>query len=126
MQQPENSVAELASIGNSEPSTQVEPHPAATVLALVRKRRGAPARERPPIEFSRVSGPQQRLGPPPLTEIFLGSVETARARARQVINEVPPPGCIRIVEGWRQLADGQVQFTIRRLPTRASAGRLVL
>jgi hypothetical protein len=115
MQKQENSIAELAAISTSEPRKQAERYPTATALALVRKRSRAPARERPPKELSRLSPPQERSGVP-LTEIFLGCVETARARARQIISEVPPAGCIRIVEGWQQLADGQVQFTIRTLP----------
>jgi len=112
MQKRENTITGRGVLGSTQPSKQVEDHPAATLVALVTKRPGAPARERLPNDLGR---PQERLRAPPLTEIFLGSVESARARARQVINEVPPAGYIRIVEGWQQLADGHVRFTIRRL-----------
>lgn len=115
MQKRQNSVAGLAPLGTSEPSKQIEHRATATVLALVRKEPAAPASKKPPIRLSSVGGPEQRSGHAPLTETFVGSVQTARARARQVINEVAPAGYIRIVEGWQQLADGQVQFTVRRL-----------
>jgi hypothetical protein len=52
---------------------------------------------------------------PPITEIFLGSLEAARAKARRIISEPRATGYTRIVEGWQQLPDGNVQFTIRTL-----------
>ena len=52
---------------------------------------------------------------PPITETFLGSLEAARANARQIISEPRATGYTRIVEGWQQLPDGNVQFTIRTL-----------
>src|SRR4051794_29155236 len=51
----------------------------------------------------------------PITETFLGSLEAARAKARQIISEPRATGYTRIVEGWQQLPDGNVQFTIRTL-----------
>ena len=44
-------------------------------------------------------------------------VEEARAKARQFLNESPAGGYASIIENWRQLSDGQIEFTIRRLPT---------
>jgi hypothetical protein len=52
---------------------------------------------------------------PPITEIFLGSLEAARAKARQIISEPRTTRYTRIVEGWHQHPDGNVQFTIRTL-----------
>ena len=40
----------------------------------------------------------------------------ARFRARQLLNECPAANYVKIVENWRQLPDGQIEFTIRRLP----------
>jgi hypothetical protein len=30
---------------------------------------------------------------------------------------IPPGGYMTIVANWRQLPDGQIEFTMRRLPT---------
>jgi hypothetical protein len=43
-------------------------------------------------------------------------LQEARFRARQLRNECPGADYVKIVENWRQLPDGQIQFTIRRLP----------
>jgi hypothetical protein len=48
---------------------------------------------------------------------FTLPVEDARAKAREFIREYPAGGYMTIFEDWRQLADGQIQFTMRRLPT---------
>ena len=76
-----------------------------TVLRLFRNRTA----ETPPL--SSAEGSKR----PPITETFLGSVGAARAKARQIINEPQRTGYTRIVEGWQQLPDGNVQFTIRTL-----------
>ena len=51
---------------------------------------------------------------------FTGEFQTAAARgsveARQVIDESPAGGCATIIENWRQLPDGQIEFSVRRLP----------
>ena len=44
-------------------------------------------------------------------------VDDARAIVREFIREYPAGGYMMIVEDWRHLADGQIQFTMRRLPT---------
>ena len=44
-------------------------------------------------------------------------VSAARLKARQILNEYPTGGYVTILENWRQLPDGQIEFTIRRLPT---------
>jgi len=44
-------------------------------------------------------------------------VEDARAKAREFLREYPAGGYMTIVEHWRELPDGQIQFTMRRLPT---------
>jgi hypothetical protein len=48
---------------------------------------------------------------------FRLSLQEARTKARQFLNEKPAGGYTAIIENWRQLSDGQIEFTIRRLPT---------
>jgi hypothetical protein len=52
-----------------------------------------------------------------LRETFTLSVDDARAKAREILNDYPAGGYTTIVENWRQLPDGQIEFTMRRLPT---------
>jgi hypothetical protein len=51
-----------------------------------------------------------------LHETITLPLHEARFRARQLLNECPSADYVKIVENWRQLPDGQIQFTIRRLP----------
>jgi hypothetical protein len=41
----------------------------------------------------------------------------ARTKARQFPSESPAGGYTTIIENWRQLSDGQIEFAVRRLPT---------
>jgi hypothetical protein len=50
-------------------------------------------------------------------ESFRLPLQEARIKARQVLNESPAGSYTTIIENWRQLSDGYIQFTIRRLPT---------
>jgi hypothetical protein len=52
-----------------------------------------------------------------LRKTFTLPVEDARAKARAFLREYPAGGYMTIVERWRQLPDGRIQFTMRRLPT---------
>ena len=52
-----------------------------------------------------------------LRRTFTLPVEDARAKAREFLREYPSGGYMTIVERWRQHPDGQIQFTMRRLPT---------
>ena len=52
-----------------------------------------------------------------MREIFTLPVEAARAKAREILNQAPQGGRLTIVEQWRQLPDGQIEFTMRRLRT---------
>jgi hypothetical protein len=45
------------------------------------------------------------------------TVEAARVKAREILSQVPQGGHMTIVEQWRQLPDGQIEFTMRRLRT---------
>jgi hypothetical protein len=52
-----------------------------------------------------------------LRETFTLPLHVARLRARQILDEYPAGGYMTVVENWRQLPDGQIEFTMRRLPT---------
>jgi hypothetical protein len=50
-------------------------------------------------------------------ENFRLPLQEARTKARQFLNESTAGGYTTIIDNWRQLSDGQIEFTIRRLPT---------
>jgi hypothetical protein len=49
-------------------------------------------------------------------ETFTLPLEAARLEVRAIIGDISRPGYQKIVERWRQLPDGQIEFTLRRLP----------
>jgi hypothetical protein len=51
------------------------------------------------------------------TEIIRLPISAARLKAREILNQGPRAGYMAVVENWRQLPDGQIEFTTRRLPT---------
>jgi hypothetical protein len=50
-------------------------------------------------------------------ETFRLPVEAARLKAREILSQFPQGGYMTIVERWRQLPDGQIEFMMRRLRT---------
>jgi hypothetical protein len=50
-----------------------------------------------------------------MRETFRLPVEVARTKAREILNQLPQGDYMTIVEQWRQLPDGQIEFTMRRL-----------
>jgi hypothetical protein len=42
-------------------------------------------------------------------------VEAARSKAREIISECSQGDYMMVVEQWRQLPDGHIEFTMRRL-----------
>jgi hypothetical protein len=50
-------------------------------------------------------------------ETFRLPIDAARCRAREIIGQFPQSGFLPIVENWRQLPDGQIEFTMRYIPT---------
>ena len=50
-------------------------------------------------------------------EIHTLSLDAARRKAREIIVQSPQVGFLPVIEKWRQLPDGQIEFAIRRLPT---------
>jgi hypothetical protein len=51
-----------------------------------------------------------------MRDTFTLPLNAARLRARQILDEYPIGDYITILESWRQLPDGQIEFTMRRLP----------
>jgi hypothetical protein len=43
--------------------------------------------------------------------------EEAREKAREVFRRYPKPAYMTEIESWRELPDGRIEFTMRRLPT---------
>ena len=50
-----------------------------------------------------------------MRDTFRLPVEAARVKAREILSQFPHGGYMTIVEQWRQLPDGQIEFTMRRL-----------
>ncbi len=50
-------------------------------------------------------------------ETFVLPPVEARAKAREILDRFPAAGYATIVERWRKLPDGRIEFTMRRLPT---------
>ena len=63
---------------------------------------------RPRDLADRISGAQQ-------PQIFTLPIEAARRKAREIIDQFPRSGVMTVVENWRQLPDGRIEFTMRRL-----------
>jgi hypothetical protein len=51
------------------------------------------------------------------SRIFTLPVDAARLKAREILDKSPQAGYLSVVENWRQLPDGQIEFTMRNLPT---------
>ena len=50
-------------------------------------------------------------------EILTLSLDAARRKAREIIGQSPHSGFLAVIEKWRQLPDGQIEFAIRHFPT---------
>jgi hypothetical protein len=50
-------------------------------------------------------------------ETFALPREQARAKAREMFERFPKPAYMTEIESWRELSDGRIEFTMRRLPT---------
>jgi hypothetical protein len=58
-----------------------------------------------------------RMSGIPEPETFTLPIDAARLKAREILNQSPQAGYVSVVENWRLLADGQIQFTRRHLLT---------
>jgi hypothetical protein len=52
-----------------------------------------------------------------IRETFTLPREAARERAKAFLNAYPKAAYMTAVDGWRELPDGQIEFTMRRLPS---------
>ena len=52
-----------------------------------------------------------------LRETFTLPREKARLKARDFLTRYPKAAYMTEIEFWRELADGRIEFTIRRLPS---------
>jgi hypothetical protein len=50
-------------------------------------------------------------------ETFALPREQAREKAREVFRRFPKPAYMTEIESWRELPDGRIEFTMRRLPS---------
>jgi hypothetical protein len=52
-----------------------------------------------------------------LRETFTLPREEARSKARDFLRRYPKQAYMSAVESWREMPDGAIEFTMRRLPT---------
>ncbi len=50
-------------------------------------------------------------------ETFALPRDAARAKARELFDRYPKAAYMTAIESWRELPDGGIEFTMRRLPT---------
>jgi hypothetical protein len=50
-------------------------------------------------------------------ESFILPRDKAREKAREIFASFPKAAYMTEIESWRELADGQIEFTMRRLPS---------
>jgi hypothetical protein len=68
-----------------------------------------------PRDLANQMAVQHNLRDGSLHETFILSIEAARLKAREIIDQFPQGGYMTIIEHWRQLPDGQIEFMMRRL-----------
>jgi hypothetical protein len=69
---------------------------------------------RPRDLASRMAG-RRKPGDGYLRETFTLPREAARSKARDFLNRYPKAAYMTSVESWRELPDGAIEFTMRRL-----------
>jgi hypothetical protein len=52
-----------------------------------------------------------------LRETFALPRDQARAKAREFLTRYPKAGYMTAVDSWRELPNGTIEFTMRRLPS---------
>ncbi len=52
-----------------------------------------------------------------LRETFTLPREAARSKAREFLRRYPKQAYMSAVESWREMTDGRIEFTMRRLPS---------
>jgi hypothetical protein len=48
-------------------------------------------------------------------ETFRLPVDAARRKAREILDQIPQNDLTSIVENWRPLPDGQIEFVVRKV-----------
>jgi hypothetical protein len=66
--------------------------------------------------FARPQDLADRMSAAPPPKTFTLPVDAARLKAREILKGLPEAGYLPVVENWRQLPDGQIEFTMRHLP----------
>lgn len=74
-------------------------------------------RRKPFDAFRRGPGAERRQTDGWMRETFILPREDARAKAREILGRYPRAAYMTEVEFWQELADGRIEFTMRRLPT---------
>jgi hypothetical protein len=46
-------------------------------------------------------------------QVFTLPLDAARWKAREIIDQAPQGGLASVIEKWRQLPDGRIEFSIR-------------
>ena len=80
------------------------------------------SRIKSPADIARLSAEQlaarRRAGSDAFhRESFVLEREAARAKARELLQRFPKAAYMTEVESWRELSDGRIEFTMRRLPS---------
>lgn len=70
---------------------------------------------RKPIELAERMSSRDALVDETMRETFTLPVEAARVKAREIISQAPQGRQLTIVERWRQLPDGRIELTTRRM-----------
>ncbi|WP_315739910.1 MULTISPECIES: hypothetical protein [unclassified Bradyrhizobium] len=77
---------------------------------------------RPRDMASRMAARRQKKSVGPVRDGYVRDTftlprEQARAKARDYLTRYPKAGYMSAVESWRELPDGAIEFTMRRLPS---------
>jgi hypothetical protein len=83
----------------------------------LRPKQGAKAANKRPRHLADRSDPRKIGNDDFALQIFTLPLEAARLKVRDILDRIPQRGHLEIVERWRQLPDGQIEFTMRRLLT---------
>lgn len=67
--------------------------------------------------FRRAPGSGNRASDGWKRETFVLPRDAARIKAREILDRFPRAAYLTEVEFWRELDDGRIEFTMRRLPT---------
>lgn len=74
-------------------------------------------RNRPFDAVRRAPGARDQASDGWKRETFVLPREAARIKAREIFDRFPKAAYLTEVEFWRELEDGRIEFTMRRLPS---------